>query len=465
MDNYSIPKNYRVIEELGLKGIVKVARDGSEKQVAECVYRWCLPAKCYGRIVIATLPAGVDSIKLTNHNGKEACGLPIFNIRFGASCIYIRTQRADNGDAAWCLLNKDFSPVKWLPDFQIIDKTCNNSYYIPINHEYMKVQAADGRIYSVQLATGDSEEIREEEKVKRNTVAEYNPTLYDIEVGTKDNSIVAIPNEGPSVNVTRLLNIYNYIDLFEALLGKEAKKGIVNIQVRGKTEEFAKYTYSNVPVNVAKQFMVLVRRFEYMGDASVTGFLYKYIKATNQENVNILECLNKELSNGFTTVLNEKDGYYGVKSYFFTNRLYVLVRNKNGRLVTCAYDISGNAIGQDSLLVLEQAYALGGLNAAKLEVEDFNTNIINCSKGQTGKLPRPLSVKNRKELNNNIKSSYYDRIVQVDLDNKIKLGNDYGNISFTVAICDGFTYMPKSQRNARTMIAKGRTNNILTMVS
>ena len=462
MKNTLIPENYEVIEELGLKGLVRIAKDDSQKLVLDCVHKLCLPAKSYGKIVIATLMNGEDSIKLTNYNGSEECKLPIFDIKFGANAIYIKTLKDGGNEVSWCLLDKKLKPVHYVGNFEIVDRRCADSYYIPVRQEFIEVRDEDGNYYNMQLSTGYLEEVRRSKRVE---VVEVAPTAYRVDVDTVKNIITAVSNLGKSVNITAIHDVVKFKELFEVLLEKKAKVTSEKATVRGKVEDqIVGYSFSDIRVDLVDKFAELVKNFEYMADAEILIMLYKYVKVTNKDkDINTMELLSKELTSGFTTVVNESDGSYSMKCYFFSNKLFIMVRSKNGRIVTTTYDIGGKAFEEDELRLLEKAYELAGFNAAPVEIVDFDVSKIDTNASHTGKLPRPFSVLKRKEINNVIKSSYYGRIIQIDI-TELVVGQVRGEMSFTVAVCDDFTYIPKLKSNASTIVTSGKTNNILVMV-
>jgi len=468
MENYSVPKNYKVIESNGLKGLVRIAKDGSEKTVVECINKICLPAKSYGKIFIAYLPVGEEqSIRLCNYNGSVACKLPIYNIRFGASSLYIRTINPANNEVSWCLLNKNLIPVRYLGDFEITDRYCNDRYYIPVGHEFMEVTKADGKKYSVELTTGNVEEIKPIIR-KRPEVVEVIPTKYDITFDIIKERISATPDVGTEFNVQRLSNLYEHMKLFTLLLGAPAEK-LTEHEIKGSKEKRFDYKFSNIAKDKAELFFSVVRRFENMGDSESLPLICKHIQNKFKSlgvSFDMLTELYKELHTDFYVVKKEKDGNYEVKCYAVGGNIVVLVQNKNGRLVPVVHNIeNSSAFDENDCLVLKSTYQIAGYNSLELKIDNLFVNSVQCTEDQTCKLPRPYSVLKRKELNNTIKSTYYEGLHQVEVDVKVPmLNNTFENISFSIGICDGFCYIPKSQRYAKTVVAKGKTNNILVML-
>lgn len=464
MERYSVPKNYRVIESNGLLGLVKVAKDGFEKTVLESINKICVPAKSYGKIYIAYMPVGEEqSIILCNYNGKEVCKLPVFNIRLGAGCIYIRTAHPSTKELAWCLLDKDLKAIKYLEDFKITDKYCGTGYYIPVGQGYIEVTNTEGRRYYLELGNGNMEEIITVTPNEKKAAIEIKPTKYDIMIDIRKDMVWAIPDLGEYINITRLNDITKYVKLFALILGAPVMK----IQ-QGKDID-AEYKFKDVPVDVADKFFKLLRRFENMGDISALQYIYKHIQNKFRDTntgYNMLTELNKELHLGFKVITREKDGNYEIKCYIVEDNIIVLVQNKNGRLVSVVHNIINSKLFDDNdRLLINGVYNITGKKSIELIIHEIYLNSMQCNEEQTCKLPRPYSVLHRSEINSGIKNTYYERLNQVELDLHIPIKDgSFEEISFNIGICDGFCYVPKVRRYTKTVVDKGRTNNILVLL-
>ena len=464
LDNYSVPKTYRVVKSNGLLGLVKIAKDDSEKTVLECINKICVPAKSYGKIFIAYMPVGDEqSIRLSNYNGKEMCKLPIFNIRFGAGCIYIRTAHPTTQELTWCLIDKNLRAVRYLGDFQITDAYCNNGYYIPIGKGYMEVTTADGKKYYVDLSNGDMEEIVIITPNMKKEVVEAKPTKYDIMLDIRKDLIWAIPDIGKDININRLNNLSEYVKLFAMILGAP----VVKIpQDQGIDADFR---FNEVASDVAEAFFKIIKRFENMGDITSLQYICKHIQNKfNEKNAafSMLTELNRELHEGFKVIIKEKEGNYEVKCYVVEDVIVVLIQNKNGRLVPAVYSISNSGLfDENDRLIINSTYNAIGRSSAELKVHQIYVNTVQCNQEQTGKLPRPYSILNRREVNSNIKDTYYERLHQIELDLHLPITETFfEELALNVGIFDGFCYIPKAKRNTKTVVDKGRTNNILVML-
>lgn len=462
-----IPENYKVFRgQNNLLGIVKISKNSKEDIIIPSFYVKALTARSYNRIYFMCVPVNADEGEaiLRTYNGKTQFNGPIFDIKFGSDCIYVKTVEPRSNSVSWALVNKDLEPVKYLGDFAFTYYNADKDNYIPLSgKETVEITKPNGVRYKLYKKTGETEEYIVYSAKKKEPVVELPPEFYDIKINCRRNSITLTPSDRKTdLEVAVINNITNYESLFTDLLQVLPEKDSKMVTVGRHEEKEDTFIYRKVPAAKAEAFSSLVRTVKSKDDGIGIIVTSKYLKEKQSglSGIALINALNKELNSGFTLLAEDgPDGRkYYVKVMKVGSDLVTLVRFHKSVKVVC--NIS--QLGKDKVVSDEELmYILKYCESKGSKTEVFKVQLDKTFSLGDKAIPDsfiPRNIANNKDIKGRIKEFDYGYkngfILKAWFD-----GNESKKITLRLILFDDFIYVPKRKTSDKNIVYQSRTND------
>lgn len=461
-----IPENYKVFQgQNTLLGIVKISKNNKEDIIIPSFYIKALVARSFNRIYFMCVPVNADEGEaiLRSYNGKTQFNGPIFDIKFGSNCIYVRTIDPRINNVSWALLNRDLEVVKYIGDFRFTYYNAEKDNYIPIsNKETVEITKPDGVRYKLYKGTGETEEYAVY-KPKKEQVVELTPEFYDIRVNCRRNSITITPiDRKTDSEIANINNIAEYENLFTDLLEVLPEKDTKQVLVGRHEEKELNITYRKVPTSKVEMFTNIVRTVKSKDDGIAIVVTSKYIKEKQKglHGVALMTAINQELNNGFTLIA--EDGPEG-KKYFIKvmkvgSDLVTMVRFYKSAKIVCTV----NQLGKDKIITDEELMYL----LKYCEAKNSKTEVLKIKLDKTfslgdkaipdGFLPR--NIANNKDVRSRIKKFDYEYKNGFILKACFN-GEEAKQITLRMILFDNFIYIPKRRSTDKNIVYQSKTND------
>ncbi len=461
-----IPENYKVfLGTNNLFGIVKISKNGKEDVIIPNFYIKALTARSYNRIYFMCVPVNADDgeVILRSYNGKTQFNGPIFDIKFGSDCIFVKTIEPSSKQISWALINKDLEVVKYLGDFVFSYYNADKDNYIPISgKETVDVMRPNGLRYKLYKKTGELEECVVYTR-KKEEEQELPPEFYDITLNFRKNSISINPFDKKTDREIAVINkLESYENLFNELLGVLPQKSSKEVTVGRHTEKEVIMTYKKIPTNKVEVFISIVRSVKSKDDGIAIIATSKYIKEKNKgiTGNDLMLAINKELNSGFTLI--DEHGPENKKFYTKVMKigsdLIAMIRfSKSNKIVCCMSALGSEKILSDDDLMYVLKYCESkGSKAEVLKVEVDKTFSLGYKQVPDNFIPR--SIANNKDIRGRIKK--FDYAYKNGFVLKAHFSDDTSkNITLRMILFDDFTYIPKRKTSDKNIVYSSRTND------
>lgn len=422
-EKYSIPENYAVQQFGNALGIVRAGKKES-KWIWEPFYNILLIAKTYGKNLVAyrEITNTENYLTIANYNKTKILPIKVYDIMFGESSLYVRTDNRSTGDIEWALVNEDLSGIKFLGDFEVIDRAANPSY-IPVGTLELKIRTEDGAEKKLTVSSGEITECYTK-KVEKVEKVEEPLTEYKVVINADTKRIQMLGKNGRVIKESyQIGELEQYVDLIGAMLG-------------GSTV---------IPVKTGDLLIEFLQHFESHVHGMVLPILYTYEKDRSTE--------KKSLDERLKDMINEiKSGWFKWENkefkVYIRGTIFLAMMREPGRRITVApYMIStdNNIFTQEEFEALLKVYQMNGFKSTKLKLDDIEVLEVITDESETSQYPSPYSVKQRLGMAKGIKKYSYGKISEVELKGHLESESKHnaGELSITLSICEEFKYFQK----------------------
>lgn len=463
-----IPENYKVFQgNNNLLGIVKISKNGKEDIIIPSFYTRALTARSYNRIYFLCVPVNADEGEaiLRSYNGKTQFNGLIFDVKFGADCIYVKTKEPRSGALGWVLVNKDLEIVKHLGDFTFTYYNVNKDNYIPLSgKETVEITRPNGVKCKLYKKTGEIEEYVVYTAKKKEPVVEAPPEFYDIKINCRRNSITLTPtNKKVDSEIASINSIENYENLFTEFLQVLPEKDGRTVTVGRHEEKEVIITYKKVPANKVEMFSNIVRSVRSKDDGISIVVVSKYVKEKQKglSGLALMTAINQELNNGFTLVA--EDGPMGRKYYTkimkLGSDLITMVRfSKSAKIVCCISQLGKDKIVSDEDLLYMLKYCESKNSKTEVFKLDVDGVIGENSRTIMDNINIPRNIANNKDIRGRIKNYDYDYKRGFGLKAYFN-GDENRKIGFKLLIYDDFVFIPRRKASDKNIVYQSKTND------
>ncbi len=421
---YSIPNNYVVMNYNGLKGILRRDKKG-DKWLWEPTYKHLIVSKTFGKILVAYLSAisQDDFLKICSYKGDLALQAKVYDVMFGENCLYVKTVRPSTNELEWCKVNEDFKGGTFLGNFEILSRNKAMPFHIPVGTDYVIVDI-NGVQKKLMIHTGEFEELKVNKPVVKPPEEIIND--YNIFVNPDTKTVQLLHSEKNTIlkQSTAVGEVEVYTEIIKAMMGG----------------------FEKVPKARAEKLITFLSEFEHYGNAIALPVLLEYTKARVSGDVEtILDSMIKELQTGWKEIGNG----YSAKVYTSGSIILSLIKSKDNKITVAPYMING----EDGILEVNEVEALvgcyksTGVKTARLEIKESTLDETITDEEETSNWPSPYSIRQRPSMASDVKDFKY-RKVDVFFVKTNVIGKDaknYGDVGFSIGICDSFTYRSKKK--------------------
>lgn len=461
-----IPENYRVFKgQNNLLGIIKISKNSKEDIIIPSFYVKALTARSYNRIYFMCVPVNADEGEaiLRSYNGKTQFNGPIYDIKFGADCIYVKTLEPRNNSISWALVSKDLEVVKYLGDFKFTYYNADKDNYIPISgKETVEITKPNGVRYKLYKKTGETEEYVVYTK-KKEPVVELPPEFYDVKINCRRNSIILTPfDKKTDSEIATISNIENYENLFTEFLEVLPEKETKSVTVGRHEEKELTIKYKKVPTSKIELFINIVRTVRSKDDGIAIIVTSKYIKEKQKDlhGVALMTAINQELNNGFTMIAEDgpdKRKYF-VKVMKVGSDLVTMVRFYKSNKIVCTV----NQLGKDKVVTDDELmYMLKYCESKNSKTEVFKVALDKTFSLGDKTIPDgfiPRNIANNKDVKGRIKKFDYEYKNGFILKAWFN-GEDVKKITLRMILFDNFIYIPKRKTSDKNIVYQSKTND------
>lgn len=445
------PENYKEKVENGLYGLVKVSKDGKEKEVLRCTNLVCKAAKCYGKTYIMYMRAYNNEenvIELQNHNGSVRFEQNIYNIMFGNKCIYALIEKNNNEDLRWVLVNKDLEIEKEVGDINVPDYYLEDTVYIKDNKERLEVTNDEDNKFWLELSSGDLEPVTKRHREKR-VESLIEPDFYTVVIDKQKNSI-SMCTDKRIVRRNNFKDIERYIDKIAEL-----------IELDYETEESegnTVYTFWGVENKVSNKLFSMIDKIGNYENLKIIDYMTEM--NNSKSGLELLDAIIEELNNGFTPL--ELDRKYGIKIYTFNDIILTVIKNEFDRVASYEYKVGKNLdiVSLDTIRELGLMYKKVNKKCIRFKVEVEKEH--NIQDNEKSKFELPYSIINNKREKTAVKEWNYGCCKEFEL--RLSTDEVKGNIKLKIRVCSDFNYKPKQARNAKNIVYRTRLNKVLVEI-
>lgn len=446
------PENYKEKTDRGLMGLIKVGKNGSEKDVMPCTNIICKAAKSYGRTYIMYIKAynnEDNAIELQNHNGTLKCEHKIYNIMFGNKCIYALIEKENSEDLKWMLLNKELEIEKEVGDFDVPEYCLEDMIYIKDNKERLEVTDDKDNKFWLELSSGDLTPVTKRHKEKKKQVE---PDFYTVEIddGKKSISMYADNRE---IRGNSFSNIEEYINKIASLIDLDYDA----YEIEEGKEKYI-YKIDGVEKQVCNRLFDLIGKLGKNENLEILDYLMQLHQ--DSKGLELIDKMIEELTNNFAEVSLDKK--YGVKVYGFNDELVILIKNELGRVACYKYKVGVNLdeFSMDNIKNMGIIYKY-----VKRKEVQYTIDILSEHKvedGDKSKFKLPFSIESNKRDKQKIREYNYGYCKEF----KIKLGVNgiEEKIDVKMRVCSDFNYKPKQSKNMKNIVYRARANKVMIEV-
>lgn len=435
-DIYNIPKQYKVIEENGLKGLIRVGPKGN-KLLMEIAFNEIIVGRAYNKILICASMATTNHMLLYTPNGRVALGAKIYDIIFGRDFLYIKTIRPSSGGLEWGLVDKEFAGAKFIGDIEFVDRSSMIPFYTKQGYTSTTVRMGD-KLYILDYVSGELTEI-----VERNTKEEERVEFCNIYFKLEDDTEEKANNPH---NCVYLLNTRNNSEILRSTsIGelKHYRDAISNIL--GGTE--------NIPIERAKNLVECITMVEKYGNGVFLPVVAEYVsnRLGTDDRDALVKHMREELVHGWGKL--DEEGNL-CKLYTSGGVGVVLIKMIHGKITVVPFIInrSNGVVSEDDIDKIRKCYRKTGCKTVRLELSRVK-NIGKTAQfdNYANMLSLPYCVEQRKRMKSQIKNISYRYVEEFEVECKIlskyeyEDTNDYGTVKFNLVLFNDLIYLNKKR--------------------